>query len=87
MGHCIPWAGYLGTKKIRDQIASRFFWPGTKREVEESYCLLAGDKNVPKFPLQPLLVIEVPFSHIAMDIVGLLERIVKRGFTLQVPGL
>lgn len=56
LGHSIPWAGHLGTQKRRDRIASRFFWPGMNRDVEEfcqscSICQLAGDKKVPKLPL------------------------------------
>ncbi|KAI3377106.1 hypothetical protein L3Q82_000303 [Scortum barcoo] len=79
LGHSIPWAGHLGTKKTLDRIASRFYWPGLSTQVQEycqscSVCQLTGDKRVPKFPLQPLPVIDVPFSRIAMDIVGPLER-------------
>ena len=33
-----------------------------------------GDKGVPKFPHQPLPIMDVPFSRIAMDIVGPLQR-------------
>uniref|UniRef100_A0A3Q1GC55 Gypsy retrotransposon integrase-like protein 1 n=1 Tax=Acanthochromis polyacanthus TaxID=80966 RepID=A0A3Q1GC55_9TELE len=79
LGHSIPWAGHLGAKKTLDRIASRFYWPGLHTEVQDycqscPVCQLAGAKNVPRFPLQPLPIIDVPFSRIAMDIVGPLER-------------
>ncbi len=79
LGHNIPWAGHLGAKKTLDRVASRFYWPGLSKEVlgyceSCSVCQLAGEKRVPKFPLQPLPIIEVPFSRIAMDIVGPLQR-------------
>lgn len=79
LGHSIPWAGHLGSKKTLDRIASRFYWPGLSTQVHEccqscSICQLTGDRRVPKFPLQPLPVIDVPFSQIAMDIVGPSEQ-------------
>ncbi|XP_029928572.1 uncharacterized protein LOC115374014 [Myripristis murdjan] len=79
LGHSIPWAGHLGFRKTYERIASRFYWAGVHREVQDycqscSVCQLSGGKNVPKFPLQPLPIIDVPFSRIAMDIVGPLER-------------
>lgn len=39
-----------------------------------SVCHLTGDKRILKFPLQSLSIIDVPFSKIAMDIVGPLEQ-------------
>lgn len=69
LGHNFPWAGYLGPKKTLARIARRFYWPGLSNEIQhycESYsvCQLAGKKRVPKFPLQPLKIMKVPFSHI-----------------------
>ncbi len=80
LGHSIPWAGHLGTKKTLDRIASRFYWPGLNIEVQGqscSICQLTGDKKVPKFPLQSLPTMAVPFSQIAMNIVEPLERTVR----------
>ncbi|XP_036066885.1 uncharacterized protein LOC112138883 isoform X2 [Oryzias melastigma] len=79
LGHSIPWAGHLGTRKTLDRVASRFYWPGLNTDVQNfcqscSVCQLASDKNVPKYLLQPLPIIDVPFSRIAMDIVGPVER-------------
>lgn len=79
LGHSIPWAGHLGHKKTLDRISGRFYCPGMSKKVQEycqscAVCQLSNDKYVPKFPLQSLLIIDIPFSCIAMDIVGPLER-------------
>uniref|UniRef100_A0A3B3VDD9 Gypsy retrotransposon integrase-like protein 1 n=1 Tax=Poecilia latipinna TaxID=48699 RepID=A0A3B3VDD9_9TELE len=79
LGHGVPWAGHLGFKKTYDRIYARFYWPGLYNQVKEycqscTACQLSGGKNVPKYPLQPLPIIDVPFSRIGMDIVGPLER-------------
>ena len=78
MVHNIPWAGHLSSTKSFERIAARFCWPGLYRDVQE-YCKLvlsvkspvAG--NLAIFPFS-LPVIEVPFTRIAMDFVGPLER-------------
>nr|XP_054594838.1 uncharacterized protein LOC129162695 [Nothobranchius furzeri] len=79
LGHSIPWAGHLGFKKTFDRISNRFYWPGIQKEVQQycqscPVCQMSGGKNVPKYPLQPLPIIDVPFKRIGMDIVGPLER-------------
>jgi len=70
----------IGFKKTYDRIDSRFYWPGLYTAVQSycqscSVCQLSGSKNVPKFPLQPLPIIDFPFSRIVMEIVGPLERV------------
>ncbi|KAG5276770.1 hypothetical protein AALO_G00109540 [Alosa alosa] len=84
MGHSIPWAGHLGLPKTYARIAARFFWPGMYKDVQEfgracSECQLTSKYTVSPYPLQQLPCIDVPFSRIAMDIVGPLERM-QSGF-------
>ena len=79
LGHSIPWAGHLGSVKTLDRIASTFFWPCLYTDVQKfcktcPECQLASHKKVRQFPLQPMPIIDVPFSRIGMDIVGPLER-------------
>lgn len=79
LGHSIPLAGHLGYKKTYDRIASRFFLPGLHTDVPKYFqscavCQLSGAKNVPRFPLQPLPITDIPFSRRAMDVVGPLEK-------------
>lgn len=79
MGHEIPWSGHLSTIKTYERIAARFYWPGLFKEVQEfcrtcPKCQLTNIRKTRPYPLQPLPIIETPFSRIAMDLVGPLER-------------
>ncbi len=79
LGHNIPWAGHLGGVKTLERIANKFYWPGLYTNVQKFCaacpdCQLASHKKVRQFPLQPMPIIDIPFSRIAMDIVGPLER-------------
>lgn len=80
LGHSIPWSGHLGQEKTEQRILNRFYWPGFYKDIVE-YCksfpqcqLSARSKRGLKAPLLSLPIIDVPFSRIAMDIVGPLER-------------
>ncbi|KAL2092949.1 hypothetical protein ACEWY4_010261 [Coilia grayii] len=79
MGHDIPWSGHLSLSKTYDRIAARFYWPGLYTDVQRfckscPTCQLTSNRRTSPYPLQPLPVIETPFSRIAMDLVGPLER-------------
>ena len=79
LGHKIPWAGHLSNTKSHERVAARFYWPGLYGEVLNyckscPECQLTSKRKTRPYPLQPLPVIEVPFTRIAMDIVGPLER-------------
>ncbi|KAL2099488.1 hypothetical protein ACEWY4_003882 [Coilia grayii] len=79
MGHDIPWSGHLSNVKTYERIAARFYWPGLYKDVQHfcktcSKCQLTSIRKTSPYPLQPLPVIETPFSRIAMDLVGPLER-------------
>ena len=80
LGHSIPWAGHLGREKSERRIVNRFYWPGFHKDISE-YCrscpecqLSARSHRGLKAPLISLPIIDVPFSRIAMDVVGPLER-------------
>ncbi|XP_075774682.1 uncharacterized protein LOC142826318 [Pelodiscus sinensis] len=79
VAHANPWAGHLGQEKTVKRILQRFYWPGVYREVRDfcescPQCQKAGPRNVPKAPLVPLPVVDVPFERIAMDVVGPLDK-------------
>ena len=79
LGHSIPWSGHLSTTKTFERIAARFYWPGMYRDIQGyckacSICQITSKQKTSPFPLQPLPIIEVPFTRIGMDIVGPLER-------------
>lgn len=80
IGHSIPWAGHLGQQKTLARIASRFYWPHLYMDVIDfckscSECqLTATVKKGDRAPLVSLPIIDVPFTRVAMDVVGPLER-------------
>ena len=70
----------MGQKKTADRILKRFLWPRIFHDVKQ-YCptcekcqRTAGKRYIPKARLVNLPIIDVPFSRIAMGIVGPLER-------------
>lgn len=72
--------GYLGQTKTYDRIATHIYWPQMYQEILE-YCKTcvecqktAQGKKGDRAPLISMTVIEEPFSRIAMDVVGPLER-------------
>ena len=80
LGHSIPWSGHLGKEKTESRIVSRCYWPGLHCDIAE-YCkscpecqLSARSSRGLKAPLISLPIIDIPFSRIAMDVVGPLER-------------
>lgn len=79
LGHSIPWAGHLGSVKTLKRIANTFYGPGLYTDVQKfcgacPECQLSSHKKVKKSPLQPMPIIDVQISRIAMDIVRPLER-------------
>ncbi len=66
-------------QRIRD----RFQWPGMDAEVKWfcqacPTCQVTSPKKPPPSPLIPLPIIEVPFEHIGMDLVGPLPKSARR---------
>ena len=70
---------HLGVEKTLDRIKARFHWPGVKRAVEDycrscPECQQVAPKPLFRGPLIPLPIISVPFSRIALDLVGPLPK-------------
>uniref|UniRef100_A0A3Q3BI90 Gypsy retrotransposon integrase-like protein 1 n=1 Tax=Kryptolebias marmoratus TaxID=37003 RepID=A0A3Q3BI90_KRYMA len=80
LAHSVPWAGHLGYVKTFSRMSNRFFWPQQFSDTVQ-YCkscpqcqLTAPCKKGDRAPLIPMPVIDTPFSRIAMDVVGPLEK-------------
>ena len=76
LGHDIPLAGHLGTKKTRDRIMQHFFWPGMFQDISE-FCRSCPEcqkgiqkGRIPRAPLISIPPIDEPFQRIAIDFVG-----------------
>ena len=79
LAHTHQLGAHLGVQKTYDRVLGRFYWPGAKRAVESfcrhcPECQLVAPRSPPHSPLIPLPLIDVPFSRIAMDIVGPLPK-------------
>ena len=79
MAHAHLLGAHLGMEKTLELIKARFYWPGVKKEVENycrscPECQQVAPKPQHRNPLIPLPIITVPFSRIAMDLVGPLPR-------------
>jgi hypothetical protein len=71
--------GYFGAKKTEDVLASHFFWPKMRRDVEQfiaccTTCQKAKTRLNPHGLYMPLPVPSIPWAYISMDFVlGLLR--------------
>lgn len=79
VAHSAPLAGHFGKRKTADRVLKRFYWPGIHKEVQMlcrscPKCQKTAVIQKNRAPLKPLPIIDVPFSRIAMDIVGPLVR-------------
>ncbi|KAI7799815.1 hypothetical protein IRJ41_012432 [Triplophysa rosa] len=79
LAHTHPMAGHLAAANTIQRIRYRFHWPGLEGEVKRfcqgcPTCQLTSPQRPPPSPLIPLLVIEVPFERIGMDLVGPLPK-------------
>jgi hypothetical protein len=75
--------GHFGAKKMEDVLASHFFWPKMRRDVERfvaccTTCQKAKSRLNPHGLYMPLPVPSIPWTDILMDIVLGLPR-TKRG--------
>ena len=80
LAYSIPCSGHLWQRKTIDRIACCFYRPGVYQEVI-AYCkscptcqLKTHTNRGTKAPLVSLSIIDVPFTRIAMDIVGPLDK-------------
>ena len=79
LAHAVPLAGHMGRKKTAQRILARFYWPNVFKDAAEicktyKECQRMAPGKKTFAPLIPLPVIEEPFQHIAMDLVGPLPR-------------
>ena len=77
--HYNPMAGHLGSDKTQKRIMDRFYWPGIWADVRRwcaacPECQLVNAPAIPKAPLRPLPLIEIPFERLAMDLIGPFDR-------------
>jgi len=77
--HYNPMAGHMGYDKTLDRVMARFYWPGIQGDVHRwcaacPECQLVNPPAIPKAPLRPLPLMEVPFEHMAMDLIGPFQR-------------
>ena len=77
--HYNPMAGHLGCEKTQNQIMDRFFWPGIWADVRRwcapcPECQLVNTPAIPKMPLRPLPLVEIPFDRVAMDLISPFDR-------------
>ena len=77
--------GHMGAGSTFKRIRPFFFWPGYNREVSE-YCRSCDicqrtcpKGRVPPAPFQRLPVIDVPFSRVAIDLIGPISPVSARG--------
>jgi len=79
LAHSHLLGAHLGREKTLERIRARFYWPGIKKAVEDFCrscpdCQQVAPRPHLRNPLFPLPIISVPFSQIAMDLVGPLPR-------------
>jgi transposase InsO family protein len=75
--------GHFGVKKTKDVLATHFFWPKMRRDVERymsqcTTCNKAKSRLNPHCLYMPLPVLSVPWEDISMDFILGLPR-TKRG--------
>jgi hypothetical protein len=66
--------GFFGAKKTEDVLASHFFWPKMRRDVEQfvarcTTCQKAKSRLNPHGLYMPLPVPSIPWADISMDFV------------------
>ncbi|KAL0147152.1 hypothetical protein M9458_057676, partial [Cirrhinus mrigala] len=79
LAHSYPMAGHLGATNTIQRIRDRFHWPGLDADVKVfcracPTCQITAPMTPPPSPLIPLPIIEVPFEHIGLDLVGPLPK-------------
>ena len=81
VAHDNPMAGHLGVNKTCDRVTQHFYWPGVRKDVVEhcktcDICQKVGKPNqvIPRYPLQPIPVMEEPFEKVIVDCVGPLPK-------------
>ena len=78
-------AGLMGVKKTEDQILTNFYWPGIHQEVV-SFCRswdicqrTVSKGSLVKVLLQKMQLMDLPFKHAAVDLIGLIMSASDKG--------
>ena len=84
LAHCSILGGHFSHGKTTELLNRKFTWPGMSVDVKTlcsqcSSCQKASRAGAGKVPLQPLPVLDVPFTKLAFDLVGPLPR-TKSGY-------
>lgn len=85
LAHESPISGHQGIKKTKDRVLESFYWPGVQEEVRRfvkscDACQRTYPKGkVGKAPLGRMPLIDTPFERVAVDIIGPLTPISKKG--------
>lgn len=80
VAHDIPLSGHLGIDKTTARISRNFYWPGMHKDISEycntcDICQKAAKKTGhEKSPLVSVPVVGIPFSKVAIDLVGPLPK-------------
>ena len=79
MAHNSPIAGHYASERTLSTIRTHMDWSGVAKNVKDlcascPICQKAGPAIIVKAPLNPLPVIKEPFTRIAMDVFGPLNR-------------
>ena len=77
--------GHLEIKKTKEKIMNVFYWPGIYEDVARYYC--SGDicqktvsqGTVQKVPMENIPVVDAPFKHVAVDLIGPIEPASEAG--------
>ncbi|KAL8596030.1 hypothetical protein ACOMHN_021070 [Nucella lapillus] len=89
LGHDIPMAGHLGTRKTKDRIFLEFYWPGMCGDIRRYCqscvsCQRTVDKGrVPRAPMVKMPLAAEPFSRVGMDIIGPMNPMSKGGYRVS----
>lgn len=75
LAHSHLLGGHFSDEKTEQAKLDKFYWPGVYQQVrtycrECPVCQRNSRYRPPKVPLQPLPIIDVPFSRVGMDIIG-----------------
>ena len=79
LAHASLTGGHFGQARMVDALRTRLDWPGVAKDVQDvcrsrPVCQKMAPAVVMWAPLHPLSIIKTPFSRIAMDIFGPLQR-------------
>ncbi|XP_065282035.1 uncharacterized protein [Dermacentor albipictus] len=85
LAHCGLMAGHLGKKKTTDRILADFFWPGVHGDTHAfvascDICQKTASRgSVRKVPLEKMPLVDTPFRKVAIDILGPLKPVTRKG--------